>query len=151
VEQLIKSLPLILRAGAGAPEVTAAACFAGWNYAIGDGLRDHAVPLQLRDRTLIVAVRDAVWQKQLQTMIRPLLFRVNAALGQNLINSIELRIDPDTLPKKRAQHHPKRHGETLPQELISAAAQISDPELRDLFLGAAESCLLRSDTNLRHS
>jgi predicted nucleic acid-binding Zn ribbon protein len=145
MEQLIKSLPFLLRAGAGIPEVTEAACFAGWNYAIGEGLRDHVVPLQLRDRTLIVAVRDSVWQKQLRTMIRPLLFRVNAALGQTLINSIELKIDPDALPSKCAQHQTRRHGETLPDELISAASQIADPELRDLFLGAVESCLLRSE------
>jgi Dna[CI] antecedent, DciA len=145
MEQLIKSLPFILRAGTGAPEVTEAACFAGWKYAIGEGLRDHAVALHLRDRTLIVAVRDSVWQKQMQKMIRPLLFRVNAALGQSLINSIELKIAPDALPKKRAQHQTKRHGETLPEELISAANQIADPELRDLFLGAVESCLLRSE------
>src|SRR5512133_3283598 len=145
MEQFTKSLPLILRAGAGSPEVTEAACFAGWKCAIGEGLRDHAVPLQLRDRTLIVAVRDSVWLKQLQNMIRPLLFRVNAALGQSLINSIELKIDPDALPNKRAQQQTKRHGETLPDELISAASQIADPELRDLFLGAVESCLLRSE------
>src|SRR4030095_7420539 len=151
MEQLIKSLPLMLRAGAGAPEVTEAACLAGWKYAIGEGLRDHAVPLQLLDRTLIVAVRDSVWLKQLQNMIRSLLFRVNAALGQTLINSIELKIDPDALPSKRAQHQAKRHGETLPDELISAASQIADPELRDLFLGAVESCLLRSETNLNRS
>ncbi|MGH9883425.1 MAG: DciA family protein, partial [Pyrinomonadaceae bacterium] len=81
MEHLIKSLPAIMRAAANSGEVTEAACIAAWNHAVGEGLRNNAIPIEFRDRRLIVAVADRIWQRQLQTMLGQLLYRLNAVLG----------------------------------------------------------------------
>jgi predicted nucleic acid-binding Zn ribbon protein len=94
MNQLIKSLPNILRAAGDSEEVAEAAAIAAWKHAAGDGLKDHAVPLKLKDRTLTVAVADAIWQKQLHLMRGQLLFRVNTILGQPIVSAIEFVIDP---------------------------------------------------------
>lgn len=93
MEGLIKSLPAVLRASGNAPEVIEAAVIAAWKHTAGDGLKEHAVPLGLEDRTLRIAVADAIWQKQLHTMRGSLLFRVNTLLGQPLVSSIEFIVD----------------------------------------------------------
>ena len=93
MEGLIKSLPAVLRASGNAPEVIEAAVIAAWKHTAGDGLKEHAVPLGLEDRTLRIAVADAIWQKQLHTMRGSMLFRVNTLLGQPLVRSIEFIID----------------------------------------------------------
>ena len=43
MNQLIKSLPQVLRASGNSPEVVEAAASAAWKFAVGDGLKDHVV------------------------------------------------------------------------------------------------------------
>ena len=94
MNQLIKLLPTILRAAGDSEEVAEAATIAAWKHAAGDGLKGHAVPVKLENRTLTVAVADAIWQKQLNLMRGQLQFRVNTILGQPLVSAIEFVIDP---------------------------------------------------------
>ena len=93
MEGLIKSLPAVLRASGNAPEVIEAAVIAAWKHAAGESLKSHAIPLGLQERTLRVAVADAIWQRQLHAMRGQMLFRVNNLLGQPLVGSIEFIID----------------------------------------------------------
>src|ERR1044072_3297632 len=93
MNQLIKSLPNILRAAGDSAEVAEAAAIAAWKFAAGEGLKDRAVPVKLEERTLTVAVADAIWQKQLHSMRGQLLFRVNSILGQPVVGAIEFVID----------------------------------------------------------
>ena len=95
MEGLIKSLPAVLRASGNAPEVAEAAAIAAWKHAAGEGLRDHAVPLGLHDRTLKIAVADPIWQKQLNSMRGQMLFRVNSLLGQPIVGALEFIVDPN--------------------------------------------------------
>jgi hypothetical protein len=95
MEGLIKTLPAVLRASGNAPEVIEAAAIAAWKHAAGKNLKSYAVPLSLQDRTLRVAVADAIWQKQLHSMRGQMLFRVNSLLGQPLVGAIEFVIDPE--------------------------------------------------------
>jgi predicted nucleic acid-binding Zn ribbon protein len=95
MEGLIKSLPAVLRASGNAPEVAEAAAIAAWKHAAGEGLRDHAVPLGLQDRTLKIAVADPIWQKQLNLMRGQMLFRVNSLLGQPIVGELEFIVDPN--------------------------------------------------------
>lgn len=101
MEALIKALPAVLRASGNAPEVAEAAALAAWKHAAGDQLKDHALPLSLQDRILKVAVRDAIWQKQLHSMRGQMLFRVNSLLGQPIVGAIEFIIDPNLYADKR--------------------------------------------------
>ncbi len=145
MDSFLKTLPTVLRAAGKSPEVVEAAVFAAWKNAAGDGLRNHAVPAQLQGRTLVVAVADQVWQKQLGAMKDQLLFRINTLLGQPLIGQIELRIDPQMvnrpLPKPATADIPSNE---VPLELWAAANEIQDKELRRSFLKAAMSALQRS-------
>jgi predicted nucleic acid-binding Zn ribbon protein len=146
MNQLIETLPAILKTAGALDEVVAAACIAAWKHAVGAGLSSHAVPLELRGQTLVVAVADNIWQRQLEQMRGQLLFRLNSVLGQPLVKSIELRVDPKTVARERARHAQPSGVQTdaqVPVELLNAASAIEDAELRRAFLGAASSCVRR--------
>lgn len=151
MDKLIQTLPAILKAAGASPEVAEAACIAAWKHAVGEGLGSHAVPVQLQNQTLVVVVADEIWKRQLEPMRGQLLFRLNSVLGQALVKSIELRVDPKTLARvsdretneSKGKDHRSARDYQVPFELLSAAAAIEDVELRRAFLGAATSCVRR--------
>lgn len=148
MNQLIKSLPAILRAAGDSEEVAEAAAIAAWKHAAGEGLRDRAVAVKLEDRTLRVSVADAIWQKQLHSMRGQLLFRINTILGQPLVGALEFVIDPNLVTPRAAPEEP--HDQQLyngvPLELWSAANAINDRELRRSFLKTAVQALKRRES-----
>lgn len=139
-------LPKIL-AGAGEnAELSEMAAKIAWRRVAGEGLRDHAVASQLREKTLIVSIADAVWQKQLQAMSAELIFRVNKVLRQDVVDRIEFRINPHALGRATGKHRSSpRVREPLPSTIVSSAAEIQDSELRERFMRAAENCISRRD------
>jgi hypothetical protein len=144
MDNLIKTLPAILAAAAGSEEVAEAGCIAAWKHIVGQGLVSHAVPVQLQNQRLIVAVEDNIWQRQLEQMRGQLIYRLNSLVGQTLVKSIELRVDPKTLAKAHGKNEKKKRVDyAVPGELLAAAAGIADVELRRAFLGAATSCIRR--------
>jgi hypothetical protein len=144
MNQLIKSLPTVLRASGNSAEVAEAAAIAAWKHAAGEGLKEHAVALKLENRTLTIAVADPIWQKQLNSMRGQLLFRVNTILGQPLVSAFVFVIDPKLA---NASMEPPDQDEPLdnevPLELWSAANAIHDQELRKNFLKTALLSLKR--------
>jgi len=147
MNQLIKSLPGVLRAAGDSAEVAEAAAIAAWKHAAGDGLKEHAVPLKLEGRTLTIAVADAIWQKQLHSMRGQLLFRVNSILGKPLVGALDFVVDPELARPPLEQ--PARQDEVpdneVPLELWSAASAIQDKELRKKFLKTALLSLRHKD------
>jgi hypothetical protein len=150
MNQLIKSLPGVLRASGNAEEVAQAAAIAAWKHAAGDGLKDHAVPVKLENRTLTVAVADVIWQKQLHAMRGQMLFRVNSILGQPIVSAIEFVVDPKIAKARMEALKPAEQplDKEVPLELWSAANAIHDKELRKSFLKTAMAALKR---NANHS
>ncbi len=150
MDNMINALPKILQAAGHSPDVAEAACIAAWKHAAGDGLRDHAVPLRLSRTILVIAVADTTWQKQLQSLSGQLLFRLNSILGQSLVTFVEFRVDPRAVAKARGPQYANRTSReldpsTVSVELVTAAAEIKDKDLRRAFLGAAVSCINRID------
>ena len=145
MNQLIKSLPNVLRAAGDSAEVAEAAAIAAWKFAAGEGLKGRAVPVKLQERTLTVAVADAIWQKQLHFMRGQLLFRVNSILGQPVVGAIEFVIDPKLGKALVDEEKPKEEplDNEVPLELWSAASTIHDKELRRKFLKTAALSLKR--------
>ena len=145
MNQLIKSLPNVLRAAGDSAEVAEAAAIAAWKHAAGDGLKGHAVPVKLEDRTLIVSVADAIWQKQLHSMRGQLLFRLNSILGQPVVGAIEFVIDPKLFvpPVEQQKEEEEPLDNEVPLELWSAANAIHDKQLRRSFLKTATLSLKR--------
>jgi hypothetical protein len=147
MNQLIKSLPGVLRAAGESTEVAEAAAIAAWKHAAGEGLKEHAIPLKLENRTLTIAVADAIWQKQLHSMRGQLLFRVNSILGKPLVGALDFVIDPKLarpLVDHSAQPEEPLDNE-VPLELWSAAGAIQDQELRKKFLKTALLSLRHKD------
>ena len=143
MNQLIKSLPQVLRAAGSSAEVAEAAALAAWKHAAGDGLKEHAVPLRLENRTLTIAVADRIWQKQLHSMRGQMLFRVNSILGQPLVSTLDFVIDPKLLKPRVEQTQDEPLDNEVPLELWSAANSIHDKELRKSFLKTALLSLKR--------
>lgn len=145
MNQLIKSLPQVLRAAGDSAEVAEAAALAAWKHAAGDGLKEHAVPLKLENRTLTIAVADPIWQKQLTSMRGQLLFRVNSTLGQPLVSALDFVIDPKLVrPRVDQPEQPEeRLDNEVPIELWAAANTIHDKDLRKNFLKTALLSLRR--------
>ena len=144
MNQLIKSLPQVLRAAGNSAEVAEAAAVAAWKHAAGDGLKEHAVPLRLENRTLTIAVADPIWQKQLTSMRGQLLFRVNSILGQPLVSALDFVVD-QKLVKPRVDRPEQNEplDNEVPIELWTAANAIHDKELRKSFLKTALLALKR--------
>ena len=148
MNQLIKSLPQVLKAAGNSAEVAEAAAIAAWKHAAGDGLKEHAVALKLENRTLTIAVADLIWQRQLTSMRGQLLFRINSILGQPLVSGLDFIIDPKLA---NVPMEPKEDNEPLdnevPLELWSAANTIHDKDLRKSFLKTALLSLKRKRQN----
>ena len=154
MDALIRSLPNLLRAAGEAEEVLEVAAFIAWRRVAGEGLRGQAVPFRLYRKTLIVAVADTTWQKQLEAVSPQLLFRLNSLLGQAVVTFIEFRIDPKTVQTERAAmkiqekktHEQERRAlQTVSGDITTAADAIHDDDLRRRFLLAAGSCIQRRE------
>lgn len=147
MEELIQSLPKLLRAAGEAEEVLEAAAFVAWRRVAGEALRGCAVPFRLYRKTLVVAVPDTTWRKQLEAISGQLIFRLNSLLGQAVVTYIEFRIDQKTVKAERARIR-VAHVVTAEEEeqaikeagaLRAAASAIRDEDLRRRFLIAAGS------------
>jgi hypothetical protein len=143
---LTRLLPRLVRAN---PELAAKLA---WSQAAGAGLRRNAIPLSLNARTLTIAVADALWQRQLQSMAGELLFRINSLLGGQGVNEIVFRISPSDISRANASEPEKEQKEpsprALPTELLFAAGGIADADLRSQFLRAADNLIARRDANV---
>jgi hypothetical protein len=141
-------LPKILERAGDNREMRETAAKIAWKRAAGEGLFPHALPLRLHEKTLIVAVADGVWQKQLKAMSAELVFRVNKLLQRSVVETIEFRINPAALTGVGSAKRPRRdaHSPTdLPAQVVFSASQIQDDELRQRFIRAAENCIARRD------
>ena len=151
---LARLLPKLLNATGANPEMAEIAAKLAWSRAAGDGLRRHAIPFRLYRKTLVVSVADVIWQRQLNSMSGELISRINSLLAREVVEAIEFRIDPaaveqvrnDLQPQKSSQ---KEDPQPLPEELISAAAEIADEELRERFVRAAGNCIARRESQIR--
>jgi hypothetical protein len=147
MEELIQSLPKLLRAAGEAEEVVEAAAFVAWRRVAGEALRGCAVPFRLYRKTLVVAVPDTTWRKQLEAVSGQLIFRLNSMLGQALVTFIEFRVDQQTVQQERgrtrapheATAEEAEHALRGAGELRAAASAIRDEDLRRRFLLAAGS------------
>lgn len=139
-------LPQIMARAGDNAELNEIAAQIGWRRIAGEGLRDHAVPSRLEGTTLIVSVADAMWQKQLQMMSSELIFRLNKLLRRSLVERFEFRVDPRAVRAHttRSESAP-RAAAPLPANIVSSAAAIQDPELRERFVRAAGNCIARRE------
>lgn len=154
MDDLIRALPKLLRAAGDTEEVLEAAALVAWRRVAGPELSRQAVPFRLYRKTLIVAVADSTWQKQLEAMSGQLLFRLNSLLGQAVVTYIEFRLDPKTVTAARdatrqeeaeREERERRALKRATGDLMNEALAIQDEDLRRRFLLAAGSCIDRRE------
>lgn len=150
---LARLLPKLLNATGANPEMAEIAAKLAWSRAAGDGLRRHAIPFRLYRTTLVVSVADVIWQRQMNSMSAELISRINRLLGREVVDTIEFRIDPATVEQVRANVQPQESArnkkpQPIPEELISAASEIADEELRERFIRAAGNCIARRESRI---
>ena len=150
---LFRTLPGILNDIEGSEMIRESVVFAAWRRIAGESLCDHAAPLRLQNTTLSIAVSNLMWQRQMMDLRNQMVFKVNAALGAPLVTSIELCIDEPAVLRERSKWaadpteseaalRREAQAEVSP-ELLAAAREIEDDELRKQFLLAAGNCLVR--------
>ena len=162
MEQLINSLPALLQAAGDTKEIRETAAVVAWNHVAGETLRQQTAAIGLQQQRLIVAVSDAIWKRQLESMGGQLLYRLRSLLGPGVVTFVEFQVDPkairsaqnkrqaeDEMPSSPAREMPSSPAREMPIpfELVAAAASIHDGKLRRAFLGAAMSCARRMERN----
>jgi hypothetical protein len=143
-------LPKILDRAGNNRELSEAATIIAWKRVAGEGLARHAKPTMLRDTALTVEVADEVWKKQLQRMSAELVSRMNRLLRRELVKTIAFRVNPALNKPSTRGAEQARNRQSLPADIISSAAEIEDPELRDRFMRAATNCIDRREANANH-
>ncbi len=154
MNELFRALPKLLKEFDDNEELREAVTLAAWRKIAGESLRKHAVPFRLFNKHLIVAVRDNMWKRHLETLSGQMIFKINSVLGQAVVTFIEFRIDEETiLQKTKNEQSSTLSDEELKEialdevtpKLRGAADAIKDDNLRYQFLLAAGSCLARKE------
>lgn len=152
MNELFRALPALLRQMEDNESLRQAVVFAAWRKIAGEGLREHAVPLRLYQKHLIVAVMSETWKKHLEHLSGQMIFKLNSFLEQPLVTFIEFRVDEETVKNERAKHNSRKIDverereialEQVSPKMRQAADAIKDENLRYQFLLAAGSCLAR--------
>jgi hypothetical protein len=117
-------------------------------------LSEHAVPLRLSQKHLIVAVANERWEKYLRDLCGQMIFKLNSALGQAVVTYIDLQVDEEVVERERQKRRGQKYDEEKLRELAldqvspqlrAKADKIKDDDLRYQFLLAAGSCLVRKE------
>lgn len=70
-----------------------AAVFARWEEVVGADLARHCRPVRLVGGVLVVSASSPSWATQLQYLTASLQLQVNKALGEPLVERVEIRVD----------------------------------------------------------
>lgn len=74
---------------------------AAWPAAVGKRIAGRARAVAVSGSTLVVQVDDEIWQRQLTTLARQILGRLEQVLGRDLVTRIEFRLArPRRLPQR---------------------------------------------------
>jgi hypothetical protein len=128
-----------------------AAVTAAWPEAVGEAVARKAWPLRVaRDGTLHVATASATWAHELALLQGEILGSLRTQLGDDAPANVRFAVGPIPEPPTANPGVPEPAREPLevPPEIATeasaAAAEIDDPELRELVARAARASLLKA-------
>jgi len=140
-----------LARGGSRDAIPLAAVTAAWPTAVGDAVARKAWPLRLgRDGTLHVAAASATWANELSLLQDEILAALRARLAAESPLAVRFAVGPIPEPERPPEPAGAAAAGTLDvppeveREADAAAAEIGDPELRELVARAARASLLRS-------
>lgn len=144
MDAFFRTLPGLIEAMEGSEEVRDAFIFAAWRRVAGSQIVERTEPIEFTDGVIVIAVEDRSWQRNLETLVSQLLFKLNATLKSVPIRRIEFRIDPKALAMPRPAKAAADDKEmVLPEELAISLNEISNERLRNTVKAAAVNCLAR--------
>jgi predicted nucleic acid-binding Zn ribbon protein len=65
-----------------------------WDDVVGKAIAENARPAAFKGKLLLVHVSSSPWVHQLQFLKKEIIQKLNAALGQDLIEDIKFKIGP---------------------------------------------------------
>lgn len=140
-----------LQRGGSRDAIPLAAVTTAWPAAVGETVARKAWPLRLaRDGTLHVAATSATWANELTLLQDEILAALRRQLGEQAPSSLRFAVGP--VPEPERSPEDVDSGIAVPAEVPpevqleadAAAAEIADPELRELVSRAASASLLKA-------
>ena len=107
---------------------------AAWPAAVGKKVAAHTRAARMVRGTLIIEVEDAVWQRQLFVLTRPILSNLARSLGPEIVEDLEFRVVP-------TRREPQRARLSTPAAPPDEADGIPDPVLRSIYKVARKKSL----------
>jgi hypothetical protein len=100
-----------------------------WPQAVGKKIAGHTRAVRMVRTRLVVEVEDIVWQRQLNSLSRRIVWNLEQALGAGVVDDLEFRV----VPRRR---EPARASEAMPALLADDSASIADPLMRSIYRAA---------------
>jgi len=154
MQDFFRSLPQVFKGFAGNEAANEAIVFAAWRRISGETLGNHAIPVLLDRKKLVIAVSSGTWKKQVEDLSGQMIFRLNSSLGTSLVSFIEFHVDANAVEKERQgtvasalskAANNEMATKAVTKEIRLAAEAITDKNLRNQFLLAAGSSLARKN------
>lgn len=155
MEDVFGTIAGLLRTLPEQHEFRRAMVFASWRKVGGDTVAENAVPIDYTNGRLKIAASSETWRKQLESLSKQFVYKLNQRLGSNTVRSIDCEVD-ESLFLDSSEGRDREHNSLSPigsvidlQEISEQAAGIADTELRSKFLAAATSSLAYKKRNGR--
>lgn len=105
-----------------------------WNEIVGDSVAGHSQPRSIRNRILFIDVTHPTWMQQLQFLKSTLLEKVNAFLGEPLIQDIRFKVGKISptipAPPKTPSLNDEKLDKASLKRIESLLEEIGDEEVR---------------------
>ncbi|MFB3884102.1 MAG: DciA family protein [Thermodesulfobacteriota bacterium] len=105
-----------------------------WKEIVGDSVALQAQPRAIRNRILFIDVSHSTWMQQLQFLKPTLLEKINAFLGQPLLQDIRFRLgkisQAVSLPPRVNPLEEEKLGNATLNQIESVLQKIEDQEVR---------------------
>jgi hypothetical protein len=108
-----------------------------WPEAVGKKIAAHTRVAKLVRTRLVVAVEDAVWQRQLFSLSRFIVHNLEKLLGSGVVDDVEFRI----VPRRRDAQRATESQPSAPAANADEADAIADPVLRSIYRASRKKAL----------
>ncbi|MBI4854113.1 MAG: DUF721 domain-containing protein [Acidobacteria bacterium] len=142
MDVLTKLIPFLIKQSNNNEEFCEKASFIAWRSSVGHPLVKVTLPKRLVKKTLVVAVIDETWKKELEKFSPQLLFQINTILGTPLVTGFEFYVDAREINAKlfSEKTEPMKNIKIDPL-LLESSEKITDDSLRKQFLTTASKAL----------
>jgi Dna[CI] antecedent, DciA len=101
-----------------------------WPAAVGKTIARHTGRITVVRNKLVVEVEDAIWQRQLFSLTRQIVDRLQKLMGSTDIQDLEFRVG---VPRRAPQREESPRSAPEHTGLIDEAEQIQDPVLKKVY------------------